>query len=105
MSWSLVRIQYSPPIYRGFMFNFLCDLLILAIYKLYLFTDRVRMLYNEKKLEFKDYIKTDVTFVNPAVAREQSIKASYPGTYDRYTAVDKNGELKYHYPVKEKEGN
>jgi len=74
------------------MFNYLLNLTM----KFYNFIESTAVLFEQKKKEFKDYIKTDVTFINPAVAREQSIKSSYPGTYDRYTAKDKHGNFKYH---------
>lgn len=45
---------------------------------------------SEKRKELKEYIKTDVAFVDVAVARETSIKSINPTTYDRYE--------KYHYP-------
>lgn len=83
------------------MFNFLLG----CTMKFYYFIERTSIVFEQKKKEFKDYIKTDVTFIDPAVAREQSSKAVYATTYDRYTAKDKNGNLKYHSEPKQKEGN
>lgn len=69
------------------------------------FVKRSIVLFKQKKQEFKDYIDTGVTFVNPADAREQSVKAVYATTYDRYTAKDKHGNLKYHKEPEQTEGN
>lgn len=46
-----------------------------------------------QKQSFLDAVKTDVTFVNPATAREQSSKSVNPTTYDRYE--------KYHFEAGE----
>lgn len=83
------------------MFKFLMNYTM----KFYNYLERSSVLFEQKKKEFKDYIKTDVTFIDPAVAREQSVKAVYETTYDRYTAKDKHGNLKYHSEPKETEGN
>jgi hypothetical protein len=51
--------------------------------------DELKRIIKATVQDFKDYVSTDVTMVDPAVAREQSSKSENPTTYDRYK--------KYHY--------
>ncbi|AFC21875.1 hypothetical protein GAP32_422 [Cronobacter phage vB_CsaM_GAP32] len=46
-------------------------------------------IFSEIKNSFLNAVKTDVSFVDPAIAREQSSKSVNPTTYDRYQ--------KYHF--------
>lgn len=52
--------------------------------------DELKNYFKKKVQELKDYTYTGVTMVDPAVARETSVKSINPTTYDRYE--------KYHYP-------
>lgn len=50
-------------------------------------------IFAEIKQSFLDAVRTDVTFADPAIAREQSSKSVNPTTYDRYQ--------KYHFDAGE----
>lgn len=55
----------------------------------------MKKFFKEKVQSMKDYINNSVT------AREQSFKSINPTTYDRYTVLGKDGQLKYHYAAGE----